>query len=301
MKKDLIIGGASNYTWDQLKYWVNSIKRSGFTGDIVLCATNMTKATIDKLQSKGVILELYGKMQEDGSIKANSNGAPHVERFFYMWNWLNQNGDNYDYVIATDTRDVVFQTNPSTWIEENLMLERYTMISSSEGLRYEDEPWGNTNLLQAFGPYFHNLYKSAVINNVGVIAGESLYVRDMFFMIFQMSINRPIPIVDQAVYNVLLQQKPFKNIMKQTYNSDAWAIQLGTTLEAVKSGFGDIGQSVLQDPRNLDSYMTKYFDFQPQVDDEGYVVSDNKTKYVIVHQYDRTPAWKNKIMEKYND
>lgn len=301
MKKDLIIGGASNYTWDQLKYWVNSIKRSGFTGDIVLCATNMTKATIDKLQSKGVILELYGKMQEDGSIKANSNGAPHVERFFYMWNWLNQNGDNYDYVIATDTRDVVFQTNPSAWIEENLTLERYTMISSSEGLRYEDEPWGNTNLLQAFGPYFHNLYKSAVINNVGVIAGESLYVRDMFFMIFQMSINRPILIVDQAVYNVLLQQKPFKNIMKQTYNSDSWAIQLGTTLEAVKSGFGDIGQSVLQDPRNLDSYMTKYFDFQPQVDDEGYVVSDNKTKYVIVHQYDRTPAWKNKIMEKYND
>jgi hypothetical protein len=301
MKKDLIIGGASNYTWDQLKYWVNSIKRSGFTGDIVLCATNMSKATIDKLQSEGVILELYGKMQEDGSIKANSNGAPHVERFFYMWNWLNQNGDNYDYVIATDTRDVVFQTNPSAWIEENLTLERYTMISSSEGLRYEDEPWGNTNLLQAFGPYFHNLYKSAIINNVGVIAGESLYVRDMFFMIFQMSINRPIPIVDQAVYNVLLQQKPFKKIMKQTYNSDAWAIQLGTTLEAVKFGFGDIGQSVLQDPRNLDSYMTKYFDFQPQINDEGYVVSDNNTKYVIVHQYDRTPAWMNKIMEKYND
>jgi hypothetical protein len=301
MKKDLIIGGASNYTWDQLKYWVNSIKRSGFTGDIVLCATNMSKATIDKLQSEGVILELYGKMQEDGSIKANSNGAPHVERFFYMWNWLNQNGDNYDYVIATDTRDVVFQTNPSAWIEETLPLERYMMISSSEGLRYEDEPWGNTNLLQAFGPYFHNLYKSAIINNVGVIAGESLYVRDMFFMIFQMSINRPIPIVDQAVYNVLLQQKPFKKIMKQTYNSDAWAIQLGTTLEAVKSGFGDIGQSVLQDPRNLDSYMTKYLDFQPQIDDEGYVVSDNNTKYVIVHQYDRTPAWKDKIMEKYDD
>ena len=301
MNKDLIIGGASNYTWDQLKYWVNSIKRSGFTGDIVLCATNMTKATIDKLQSEGVILELYGKMQEDGSIKANSNGAPHVERFFYMWNWLNQNSNNYDYVVATDTRDVVFQTNPSTWLEENLMLDRYKMVSSSEGLRYEDEPWGNTNLLQAFGPYFHNLYKSAIINNVGVIAGESLYVKDMFFMIFQMSINRPIPIVDQAVYNVLLQQTVYKNTIKQTNNSDAWAIQLGTTLEAVKSGFGDIGQSVLQDPRNLDSYMTKYIDFQPQIDNEGYVVSDNKTKYVIVHQYDRTPAWKNKIMEKYDD
>ena len=27
MVKDLIIGGASNYDWDQLKYWVNSIKQ----------------------------------------------------------------------------------------------------------------------------------------------------------------------------------------------------------------------------------------------------------------------------------
>ena len=301
MGKDLIIGGASNYTWDQLKYWINSIKRSGFTGDIVLCATNMTKETIDKLRSEGVILELYGKMQPDGGIKANSEGAPHVERFFYMWNWLNENGDNYDYVIATDTRDVVFQTNPSTWLEENLMVNGAKLVSSSEGLRYEDEPWGNTNLLQAFGPYFHNLYKSVVINNVGVIAGESLYVKDMFFMIFQMSINRPIPIVDQAVYNVLLQQKPFKNIIKQTYNSDAWAIQLGTTIEAVKSGFGDIGKAAARDPRILDSYLGKYFDFQPRIDSEGYVISDNKTKYAIVHQYDRTPAWKDKIMEKYDD
>ena len=41
--KDLIIGGASNYTWDQLKYWVNSIKLSGFKGDIVLVATNIKK------------------------------------------------------------------------------------------------------------------------------------------------------------------------------------------------------------------------------------------------------------------
>jgi hypothetical protein len=55
MGKDLIIGGASGYTWDQLKYWVNSIQLSGFAGDVVLVATNITKETIDKLTSKGVI------------------------------------------------------------------------------------------------------------------------------------------------------------------------------------------------------------------------------------------------------
>ena len=31
--KDLIIGAYTNYNWDQIKYWVNSIEKSGFTGD----------------------------------------------------------------------------------------------------------------------------------------------------------------------------------------------------------------------------------------------------------------------------
>ncbi len=32
--KDLIIGASTGYTWDTLKYWVNSINQSGFDGDI---------------------------------------------------------------------------------------------------------------------------------------------------------------------------------------------------------------------------------------------------------------------------
>ena len=33
-RKDIIIGGASNYSWNHLKYWINSIAKSGFTGDV---------------------------------------------------------------------------------------------------------------------------------------------------------------------------------------------------------------------------------------------------------------------------
>lgn len=300
MGKDLIIGGASGYTWDQLKYWVNSIQRSGFEGDIVLVATNITKETIDKLTSKGVKLELYGKQDENGNFKAHSNGAPHVERFFYIWNYLRQH-DEYDYVITTDTRDVVFQSNPTAWIDECLLQGYESVIASSEGMKYEDEPWSNNNLREAFGPYFHNLYKSSPIFNVGTIGGISEYVKDLLFMIFQMSINRPIPIVDQAVFNVLLQQKPYKETTKLTFNSDAWAIQLGTTIEAVKSGAGDIGMSVAQNPSNLILYQSMYFDEQPSLTNDGFVVNSKGNKFVIVHQYDRTHAWKDKIMEKYDD
>lgn len=300
MGKDLIIGGASGYTWDQLKYWVNSIQRSGFEGDVVLVATNITKETIEKLTSKGVKLELYGKKDENGNINAHSNGAPHVERFFYIWNYLRQH-DEYDYVITTDTRDVVFQSNPTAWIDECVFDGYRAIIASCEGMKYEDEPWSNNNLREAFGPYFYNLYKSSPIFNVGTIAGFCPNVRDMLFMIFQMSINRPIPIVDQAVFNILLQQKPYKESTKFTYNSDAWAIQLGTTIEAVKSGAGDIGLSVAQNPSNLILYQAKYFDEQPSLNDDGFVVNAKGEKFVIVHQYDRTHAWRDTIMKKYGD
>ena len=301
MAKDLIIGGASNYTWNDLKYWVNSIKRSGFEGDVVLVATNITKETIDKLTSEGIILELYGQAQEDGSVKANSNGAPHVERFFYIWNYLKNKIEEYDYVIATDTRDVVFQDNPSAWIDENILIGQYNLFVSSEGMKYEDEPWNNNNLFQAFGPYFHKHYKEMMIHNVGVLAGETAYMRDMFFMIFQMSINRPIPVVDQVVFNVLLQQMGFKDSIMFTTNQNAWAAQLGTTIEAIKSGAGDIGLNVQNDPSKIILYQTKYMDEQPSITDDGIVVNAQGQKFTVVHQYDRTHAWKDKIIARYED
>ena len=291
MAKDIIIGGASNYSWEHLKYWVNSIAKSGFTGDVILIATNITKETIDKLSERGVKVSLYGKRQEDGSFKADSKGAPHVERFFYIWNTLNQlNKNEYRYVITTDTRDVVFGKNPSDWLRANL--KHKMLVCSSEGLKYEDEPWGNQNLLETFGPFFHNILKGNLIYNVGTIAGEFDYVKDLLLMIFQMSINRPIPIVDQAVFNFLIQQEPHKDVIHKATNKDRWAVQLGTSLAAVKSGHGDIGKICQQNPTELISYQMKYTDDQPDVDN---------LDFTIIHQYDRVNGLKDKIEKLYGD
>lgn len=299
MGKDLIIGGASNYTWDQLKYWVNSIKRSGFDGDIVLVATDITKETIEKLVSEGVKLSVHGKQNENGDFVSHSNGAPHVERFFYIWNFLNEHGGNYEYVIATDTRDVVFQKNPSEWLNDNMLTGYKALVASSEGMKYRDEPWNATNLDQAFGPFFAREFADMDICNVGVIAGESKYVCDLFFMIFQMSINRPIPIVDQVVYNVLLQQQVMKEITEFTTNKHAWAAQLATTIEAVKSGAGDLGMMVQNNPSSMILYQSKYNDKQPSLTEDGLVVNADGVPFVIVHQYDRTKAWTDKITMRY--
>jgi hypothetical protein len=295
MKKDLIIGGASNYGWEELKYWVNSIKRSGFSGDVVLVATNIKKNDIERLVQEGVKLSLYGKQSDSGDFVSHSNGAPHVERFFYLWNHLNTlNRDEYHHVIVTDTRDVIFQTNPSEWLTQNLIT--HFLVASSEGMSYKNETWNNQNLYETFGPFFHNLYKEKMIFNVGTIAGDFDYVKSLLFLIFQMSINRPIPIVDQAVYNVLINATPWFEDTLMTSNEAGWAVQLGTTLNAVESGKGDLGVKYKTD---IESYLRLYEDLQPSLKN-GYVVNHNDEKFCIVHQYDRTLDWKNEIMEKYS-
>jgi hypothetical protein len=307
--KNLIVGACSNYTWKDLKYWVNSIRKSGFDGDVALIGTNLKKATLDKLTDEGVILEVYGKPNEAGDIEAHSNGAPHVERFFYLWDFLRKTKTEYEYVITTDTRDVIFQSNPSEWIDKHNVKDWIdkndvfwsNLIASSEGLRYKNEPWGDANLFQSFGPYIHKVMREDLIYNVGVIGGAYSAVRDLMLMIFQLSINRPIPIVDQAVYNFIIKQEPYALSTAFTKNTDSWAIQLGTTLEAIQAGSGDIGQACLKDPCKLAQYKINFEDIQPVIKDDGTVENQVGKKYAIVHQYDRIPELKKKIQELYGD
>jgi hypothetical protein len=295
VEKDLIIGAASNYSWDQLKYWVNSIKKTSFSGDIAIVGTNMKKETIDRLTEKGVILSLYGKQNERGDIEAPQNGAPHVERFFYIWNFLETSPIDYNNVITTDTRDVIFQGNPSEWLDE--YVHSSLIVASSEGMRYVNEPWGNKNLYEALGPFFHNKLKNNLIYNVGVLAGEAEYMKGLMLMLFQISINRPIPVVDQAMFNFLINTAPYKDDTLFTNNMDAWAIQLGTTLPAVQSGKGDLGMIFKQSP---EKYLGIYEDNLPLIED-GVVTTIAHFPYCVVHQYDRVDGLKEKVEEIYGE
>ena len=160
---------------------------------------------------------------------------------------------------------------------------------SSEGLKYENEPWGNQNLYQSFGPYFHNKLKSNMILNVGVIAGTPDMVYSVSSLIYQLSLGRPIPIVDQAVYNYICTLYPFNDNCLVMKNKDDWAIQLGTTEKAVEAGYGDLGQKYSKD---MTSYYELYEDDQPVICDDNIVRNKKGVPYTIVHQWDRIPQLK---------
>ncbi len=295
--KNLIIGGAANYTYEQVKPWINSIKMSGFKDDIVLVATNIGYEDIEKIVSAGVKVTLYGQKDDNRQMYVNnSQMPPHVERFFHIWNYLNTTTEDYDFVITTDVRDVVFQKNPLDFLKDD---DYIGFVAAGEGLAYEDEPWGNQNYLQAFGPYFHNLIRKKEIYNVGVMAGRHSIVRDILLLILQLSINRPIAIVDQAVYNFILDTQIIGNQTEFFGNNSGWACNLGTTLAAIQSGAGDIGQK--NDPTAQIMYQTKYKCEQPIISEDGTVYNSREIPFYIVHQYDRVAGLAEKIRTKYND
>lgn len=263
-KKNLIIGGATNYGINQLKPWVLSAKEvAGENDDIVLVCGNMKPETYSWLVGEGVILV---------EMKQNPKIPVHVLRFLSIYDYLQLHWDLYEYVVTTDVKDVYFQSNPF----EDII--HHKLIIASEGLRYRDEPWGNENLFQAYGPYVYDEFKNNEVFNVGTFGGKSEYVKDMVFHIFTNGINRPIPIVDQAVFNVLINTQPFKDIVYKTYT---WAAELGTTA----------------DPSKIEKFRPNLLCKEPTIKN-GLVYYGNSL-FPIVHQYDRVPVLKKIVQEKY--
>ena len=278
--KDCIVGCATNYDWSKLKYWVNSINASGFEGDKVLILMNCDKDTAQKITDAGFSIIAFNQ-DANGNLTYQSQLMVHVERFIHIYKLLKDN--NYRYVITTDVKDVIFQKNPSTWLENNLT-DKEDLVFSSESMKYKDEPWGRENLTQCYGQGIYEDFKNNTIFNVGVLAGRGYAMRDLVLQLFLNCINRPIPIVDQAVFNVMISRHPYLNSTMYTVSEDGWACQLGTTA----------------DPSKIDSFKPFLLEPSPKLEGEK-VVTSTGIEYTIVHQYDRVPEWRKVIEAKYDD
>lgn len=265
--KDCVIGGCYNYNYDQIKYWINSINRCGFEGDKVLIIFDASEELVKQVEDQGFIV-----VRET----MDPNVAPHVMRFIHIHNYLAQH--DYRFVITTDVRDVVFQKNPIPWMERNL--QNRNLVVSSECLKYKDEPWGNQNLYDTYGPYIYSKYKDNIIYNVGVWGGRGEFVRDTCLDIAVNCINRPVKVCDQAVFNFMIQSAVYRNNTLFATMNHGWAAHLGTTA----------------DPSKMHYFKPNLLENEAMFD--GKTVSSAHTDCIFAHQYDRTP-WRYDIEEIY--
>lgn len=298
--KNLIIGGISNYTYDHVKYWINSIKQSKFDGDIVLVATNILEEDIKKIKTAGVIVVPYGKKNYRGDYEDVSSTSIRTERFFQIWKYLSSN-EEYNYVICTDVADVIFQSNPTLYLDELFKQNNVSeaIVSSGEGLKYKDEPWTHDNFVATFGSDVYNRIQYSEVFNVGVIAGTYRLMKDLMISIYQLGINRRADLVDQAIYNFLVNLSFYTRNTLLLSNHSGWATNLATTIHAIQSGVGDIGQK--NDPTSLILYHTRYLVDQPTIIDGVVYSTYTKMPSVIVHQYDTVKGLADLIKTKYEE
>jgi hypothetical protein len=274
-KRSLIIGAATGYNYNQLKPWIESINECGFDGDKVLVLGESSKETRQKIVEQGfTIVDML-----------KTNAPIHVARFLTLYDYLKDHWEEYEYVITTDVRDVYFQTNPVDWLKKNVVntFRGKTLVAGSESIRYKDESWGDQNLMETYGPYVYELFKDNIIYNVGTLGGTAEHIKDLVFNIYTNAINRPISIVDQAVFNVLIQTQPYKDSIVFADQKDGWACQAGTTV----------------DPSKIERFRPFLTEDEPLFED-GIVKTSLGEPFCIVHQYDRVPEWKKFVERKYN-
>jgi hypothetical protein len=272
---NLIIGGIFNYNIEQIKPWVLSIEETMPDAHKVMCISNISQETQDWLLQKGFELVEMPR----------ANIPVHVLRFLSIYEYLRLNWANYQYVITTDVKDVIFQKNPFEWLERNSIgRTEKQLVAPSEGMLYKDEPWNRDNLRQAYGDYFYeNLgFKNMEICCCGVIAGTAEYVKDLVFNMFSNSTNRPIPVVDQVVFNMLINTQPYKDVTSVAPMSSAWTLQAGT----------------MNDPTKVDTFKPYWMELPPTFNGEKFLTSSGDEFY-IVHQYDRVPEWSEFVANKF--
>ena len=249
--KDLVISAIANYLPEKIKIYVESLNDCGFDGDKVMICYNIPKETIDYLTEKG--WECYG---------AELEGHPHMKRLIDMWWFLQNDTRQWKHIITTDVRDIVWQTNPSKWLN---LTNKDKIVCASECVTYENEPWGHKNIHEGYGPIFWDWIKENTIGNVGVIAGKYKLVKDLLMLNWLASQAGDVRhFTDQSSFNFVIHNELIKD--KIDINSD-FALQVGTT----------------------------QIDFKIEND----LVMNGDVPFVLVHQYDRNPLLNNLITKKY--
>lgn len=278
--QDLVISAVSEYNSDKLKYWVNSLEKTGYTGKKAVICFNILDTTISWLEQHGfiVVLTSTNRNSQNTGYHFSDNftyQVPYARHYFY-WKFLSTLSD-IRYVISTDISDVIFQINPSTWLEHNL--GEYKLNYGSEGLKYKDEDWGRDNFKHCYGEELFELVKTREIYNAGSMAGEFNVFKDFSLAVHLAATNaQHNPTPDQAAVNLILSLEPFKSITKFNDHDINWACECGTTV----------------DPSKIDKFRLNLVTPEPYFD--GLLVrTSNGDPYCMVHQYNRVPEWKSQL------
>jgi len=260
IKKNLILTILHNYNYPIVEPFIKSLKETGYKDDLVIFISDITPKTTKRiLKKQGAILiefktsypfiDNYQDVFQDivPSITVNNY------RFLFYLKYLAENADQYENIMLTDIRDVVFQRNIFDRIENNkiyFFLEDSSEVFRSSRMNYD---W----CLYANGPAITNRIIDKNVSCAGIVIGSYQHIMD-YLLYIQSRLKSRADLfwgLDQGVHNEYVYTVP---------NSSAMIIS--NTLPLV-----------------LTLGACKNFKQSPN----GDLINELNEPYSVIHQYDR--------------
>lgn len=270
-KNDLLLGVFANYSFEWLEAYMVSSVRCGFRGRKILLVWNLTTGVRQKLIEYG--FELIDVPPANLSVEFCHNFFEYRDKLAYEF--LRDRWQEFRYVFWMDIRDLVFQTDPSSWMEKHL--SGYEIVVASECIRIKDETCNDNWVKAIFDADTYKRLREFEVLNGGTFAGTAEAMRDVFGRVYEIA-RGTTQIAEQAALNFVLREPEFRNI---------------TTVPRMEEGFAVVGYGF---GNQLEWVWT---DNQPELRDGILYPKGKSEPFAIVHQYDRHKDWKSDIAARY--
>lgn len=261
--KYTIVSSLTNYGVEQIRPFIESIKKSGYSGEKLMLVYNVSDDVIKYLNDNDWLI-----------VKSEQQQHIILQRFRDMYALLWQY--ETDVIIWVDVKDIVFQKDPIEWLNKNM---KNDVLAFSESLKFGDEEWARLNAGTSF-PMEWEWLQNEEIYCAGTIVGKKEAIRDLFIDIYRWSLttSNPQQLADQAAYNILIHMHQWKDKVQFVKQQEGFAAQLHLKLKK-----GD---------------MLPYTEELATINGDEIINSKGEL-YTLVHQYDRNEELKYLIENKY--
>ena len=253
-KKNLILGAIKNYNWNKIKPFFKSFKYANFKNcDIVLFANGLNQNTTIEIKSYGVIIhEIPEKFK---------NMIINNYRYKLYSDFLSDKLNQYNMILCTDIRDVIFQNDIFKYFER---YNNFLCIALEDGLLSSgyNKKW----LIEIFGNSLFNILKDKQIICSGTILGSSKIIYNLCNIIWREINSKNVPspfnsIMDQSILNYIIYHlKLFDDNIIKSNNKEGPLMTIGITIYR----------------KNI------------CLDSEYNILNDKGQIAAVVHQYDRS-------------
>src|SRR5208282_624419 len=294
--QDLIIGQCTKFSWKTVESFAVSTVWCGFKGHKVLFVEDLPQETRDNLIELG--FELI-EVPKDLPGRRNKF-FDYIGRFLMIYRYLRDHPNEFRFVFTADTRDLIFQGNPSTWMEKNL--GGYKIVAASEFCRHIDSP---PNMIWVDGMLseVREWIAPKEIYCSGCIAGRAEYMIDLCLAIYLYARNFTASYwgPDQPIYATLLHQKAYADITFVPKAEDLWCINCVNVAHdnlvvcpiRAGQGYPPIKISTTGLP------IRPFYDFNPHHTRALNLLwangIPNLSDFTVLHQFDRIPPLNDNI------